>query len=95
MTLRPLGDMVVVRRLAPAEKIGSIFLPDVAKEPPQSGVVVAAGPGARDENFVRIPMDVGEGDHVLFGKYSGTDVVVDGEELLLVREIELLGKVRR
>ncbi len=95
VSLRPLGDALVVRRLDPPEKIGSIILPQSSKEPPQRGIVVAAGPGERDVNGRKIPMDVRSGDHVLFGKFSGKDIELNGETLLVMREPEVLGIVRK
>jgi chaperonin GroES len=91
---RPLHDRVVVRRLAAEEKTsGGIIIPDTAKEKPMEGEVVAAGPGARDEKGVVVPLAVKAGDRVLFGKWSGTEVKLDGEELLIMKESDLMGVV--
>jgi chaperonin GroES len=91
MNLRPLHDRILVRRLDPAEQVkGGIIVPDTAKEKPQEGVVVAVGNGKRLENGTRLEMAVKEGDHILFGKYSGTDVKIEGEELLILREDDVL-----
>ena len=87
MKFRPLHDRVVLRRLEGEEKTkGGIIIPDTAKEKPQEGEVVAVGPGARDEAGKLIPMDLKAGDRVLFGKWSGTEVKIDGEELLIMKE---------
>ena len=92
MTFRPLGDRVVVRRVEEEAKTkGGIIIPDTAKEKPQEGEVVAVGPGARDEDGKRIPMDVKAGDRILFGKWSGSEVKIDGEELLIMKESDILG----
>jgi len=90
--LRPLGDRVVIKALEREEvtKTG-IYLPDTAKEKPQEGVVLAFGNGKILENGTKLTLEVKEGDHVLFGKYSGTDIKVDGEEYLIVREDDVLG----
>lgn len=94
MNLKPLGDRVVIRRTEEGEQIkGGIIIPDSAKEKPQRGEVVGAGPGKRLENGQTAPMDVKAGETVLFGKYSGSDVTVDGEELLVMREEEILGVI--
>ena len=94
MTFRPLHDRVVVRRLTAEEKTkGGIIIPDTAKEKPQEGEVVAVGPGARDEVGNLIPLDVKAGDRVLFGKWSGTEVKIDGQELLIMKESDILGIV--
>jgi chaperonin GroES len=91
---RPLHDRVVVRRLEAEEKSkGGIIIPDTAKEKPQEGEVVAVGPGGRDENGKLIPMGVRSGDRVLFGKWSGTEVKLDGEELLIMKESDIMGIV--
>jgi chaperonin GroES len=91
MNLRPLHDRILVRRLDPAEQVkGGIIVPDTAKEKPQEGVVVAVGNGKLLENGTRLEMAVKEGDHILFGKYSGTDVKIEGEELLILREDDVL-----
>jgi chaperonin GroES len=92
MDLRPLGDRVLVRRLEDAEqKIGSIIVPDTAKEKPQQGEVVAVGDGKLLDSGERTPIDVKAGDRILFGKYSGSDIKIDGSEYLIVREDEILG----
>ncbi|MGP0104705.1 co-chaperone GroES, partial [Rhodoblastus sp.] len=94
MAFRPLHDRVVLRRLEGEEKTkGGIIIPDTAKEKPQEGEVVAAGPGARDENGNIVPLDVKAGDRVLFGKWSGTEVKIDGQELLIMKESDILGIV--
>ena len=94
MTLKPLGDRVVVRRSEEGEQVkGGIIIPDSAKEKPQRGEVVSAGSGKRLDNGKTAPMDVKAGDKVLFGKYSGSDVTVDGEELLVMREDEILAVI--
>jgi chaperonin GroES len=91
MKIQPLNDRVLVRRVAEDNKIrGGIIIPDTAKEKPMQGEVVATGPGERQKEGGRRPMSVKEGDRVLFGKYSGSEIKVDGEELLLVREEEIL-----
>jgi chaperonin GroES len=92
MKFRPLHDRVVVRRIEEDERTkGGIIIPDTAKEKPQQGEVVAVGPGARDENGVVQPLDVKAGDRVLFGKWSGSEVKIDGEELLIMKESDILG----
>ena len=92
MTFRPLHDRVVVRRIDAEEKsAGGIIIPDTAKEKPQQGEVVAVGPGARDEQGKLTPLDVKPGDTVLFGKWSGTEVKIDGEELLIMKESDIMG----
>jgi chaperonin GroES len=92
MKFRPLHDRVVVRRLEAEEKTaGGIIIPDSAKEKPQQGEVVAVGPGGRDENGKLIPVDVKAGDRVLFGKWSGTEVKLDGEDLLIMKESDIMG----
>ena len=89
---RPLHDRVVVKRVEAEEKSkGGIIIPDTAKEKPQHGEVVAVGPGGRDENGKLIPMDLKAGDRVLFGKWSGTEVKLDGEELLIMKESDIMG----
>ena len=94
MKFRPLHDRVVVRRLAQEEKsAGGIIIPDTAKEKPQEGEIIAAGPGARDESGKLVPLDVKAGDRVLFGKWSGTEVKIDGEELLIMKESDIMGVV--
>ena len=92
MNFRPLHDRVVVRRLEAEEKTaGGIIIPDTAKEKPMEGEIVAAGPGARDEAGKLIPLDVKAGDRILFGKWSGTEVKLDGEELLIMKESDIMG----
>jgi len=94
MHFRPLHDRVVVRHLDAEEKTaGGIIIPDTAKEKPQEGEIVAAGPGARNEKGELVPLDVKAGDRVLFGKWSGTEVKIDGEELLIMKESDILGVV--
>jgi chaperonin GroES len=92
---RPLHDRVVVRRLESEEKTkGGIIIPDSAKEKPQEGEIVAVGPGGRDEAGKLIPLDVKVGDKVLFGKWSGTEVKLDGQELLIMKESDIMGVIR-
>ena len=92
MDFRPLHDRVLVRRVTAEEKTaGGIIIPDTAKEKPMQGEVVAVGPGARDESGKRIPPDVKEGDTILFGKWSGTEVKIDGDELLIMKESDIMG----
>ena len=92
MSFRPLGDRVLVRRVEEEAKTkGGIIIPDTAKEKPQEGEVIAVGPGARDEDGKRIPMDVKAGDRILFGKWSGTEVKIDGEDLIIMKESDILG----
>jgi chaperonin GroES len=94
MKFRPLHDRVVVRRVDAEEKTaGGIIIPDTAKEKPQQGEVLAVGPGGRDESGKLTPLDVKTGDRILFGKWSGTEVVIDGEELLVMKESDILGIV--
>jgi chaperonin GroES len=92
MKFRPLHDRVVVRRIEAEEKsTGGIIIPDTAKEKPSQGEVIAVGPGGRDDTGKLIPIDVKEGDRVLFGKWSGTEVKIDGEELLIMKESDIMG----
>ena len=92
MKFRPLHDRVVVRRLTAEEKTtGGIIIPDTAKEKPMEGEIVAAGPGARNEQGQLVALDVKAGDRVLFGKWSGTEVKIDGEELLIMKESDIMG----
>ena len=92
MKFRPLHDRVVVRRIEEDERTpGGIIIPDTAKEKPQQGEVIAVGPGARDEKGVIQPLDVKAGDRVLFGKWSGTEVKIDGEDLLIMKESDIMG----
>jgi chaperonin GroES len=89
---RPLGDRVLVRRIEAEEKsAGGIIIPDTAKEKPQEGEVIAVGPGARDEDGDYIRMDVKQGDRILFGKWSGTEVKLGGEDLIIMKESDILG----
>ena len=92
MKFRPLHDRVVVKRIEADEKtVGGIIIPDTAKEKPQQGEVVAVGPGGRDEAGKLIPIDVKSGDRVLFGKWSGTEVKIDGTEYLIMKESDIMG----
>ena len=94
MAFRPLGDRVLVKRVEEEQKTkGGIIIPDTAKEKPQEGQVIAVGPGARDENGKVQPLDVKAGDRILFGKWSGTEVKIDGEDLLIMKESDVLGVV--
>ena len=94
MKFRPLHDRVVVRRIESDEKTkGGIIIPDTAKEKPQEGEVIAAGPGARDESGKLVPIDLKVGDIVLFGKWSGTEVKIDNEDLLIMKESDVLGVI--
>ena len=96
MKFRPLHDRVVIRRLEGEEKTkAGIIIPDTAKEKPQEGEVVAVGPGARDEAGKLIPIDLKAGDRVLFGKWSGTEVKINGEELLIMKESDVMGVLER
>ena len=91
---RPLGDRVLVKRVKEEEKTrGGIIIPETAQEKPQEGEVVAVGPGARDEDGERIEMDVKVGERILFGKWSGTEVKVDGDDLLIMKESDILGVI--
>ena len=92
--IRPLHDRVIVQRLEEGEqKVGGIIIPDTAKEKPQQGEVLAVGPGKRDETGKLIALDLKEGDQILFGKWSGTEVKIDGEDLLIMKESDILGIV--
>jgi chaperonin GroES len=94
MKFRPLHDRVVVRRLDSEEKTkGGIIIPDTAKEKPQEGEIIAVGPGGRDESGKLIPLDVKTVDKVLFGKWSGTEVKIDGQELLIMKESDVMGVI--
>ncbi len=94
MKFRPLHDRVVVRRLDSEEKTkGGIIIPDTAKEKPQEGEIIAVGPGGRDESGKLIHNDLKEGDKVLFGKWSGTEVKIDGKELLIMKESDIMGVI--
>ncbi|HLH40038.1 MAG TPA: co-chaperone GroES [Bryobacteraceae bacterium] len=92
MQIRPLYDRIVVKRIEEKEtKVGGLFIPDSAKEKPQEGEVVAVGQGKRNEDGKLIPLDVKAGDRILFGKYSGSEIKLDGQEYLIMREDEVLG----
>jgi chaperonin GroES len=94
MKFRPLHDRVVVRRLEGDQKTaGGIIIPDTAKEKPQEGEVVAVGPGARDDSGMIVALDVKAGDRIIFGKWSGTEVKIDGEELLIMKESDIMGVI--
>jgi chaperonin GroES len=94
MNIRPLYDRIVVKRLEEKEiKVGGLYIPDSAKEKPQEGEVVAVGKGKRLEDGTVVPLDVKVGDTILFGKYSGSDIKIDGEEYMIMREDEVLGIV--
>ena len=94
MKFRPLHDRVVVRRVAAEERTpGGIIIPDTVKEKPQEGEVIAVGPGARDEQGKIVALDVKSGDRILFGKWSGTEVKIDGEELLIMKESDIMGVI--
>ena len=94
MKFRPLHDRVLVRRVEAEEKTaGGIIIPDTAKEKPQEGEVVAVGPGGRDDSGKLIPIDLKKGDKVLFGKWSGTEVKIDGQDLLIMKESDIMGVV--
>jgi chaperonin GroES len=92
MAFTPLHDRVLVRRIESDEKTkGGLIIPDSAKEKPAEGEVIAVGAGAKDDDGDRIPMDVKAGDRILFGKWSGTEITIDGEELLIMKETDILG----
>ena len=94
MKFRPLGDRVVVRRVQEEQKTsGGIIIPDTAQEKPQEGEIVAVGPGALDDNGKRVAPEVKVGERVLFGKWSGTEVKIDGEELLIMKESDIMGVI--
>ncbi len=94
MAFRPLHDRVVVKRIEGEEKTkGGIIIPDTVKEKPQEGKIIAVGPGGRDETGKVIPLDVKAGDRILFGKWSGTEVKIDGDDLLIMKESDILGIV--
>ena len=96
MKFRPLHDRIVLRRITAEEKSrGGIIIPDTVKEKPMEGEVIAAGPGARNEQGVIVALEVKSGDRVLFGKWSGTEVKIDGEELLIMKESDLLGIIEQ
>ena len=94
LKFRPLHDRVVVKRIKAEDKTaGGIIIPDTAKEKPMQGEIVAVGPGGRDENGKLVPIDVKAGDKVLFGKWSGTEVKLDGDELLIMKESDIMGVI--
>jgi chaperonin GroES len=96
MKFRPLHDRVVVRRIDADEKTsGGIIIPDTAKEKPQEGEVVAVGPGVRDDEGKRVELDVKAGDHILFGKWSGSEVKLDGEDYLIMKESDIMGVLKK
>ena len=96
MTFRPLHDRILVRRIEAEEKTaGGIIIPDTAKEKPQEGEVIAVGPGARDESGKLTPLDVKIGDRILFGKWSGTEIKLDGEDLLIMKESDVMGVIEQ
>jgi len=96
MKFRPLHDRVVVRRITAEEKTaGGIIIPDTAKEKPMEGEIIAAGPGARNEQGQLVALDVKAGDRILFGKWSGTEVKIDGEELLIMKESDIMGIIEQ
>ena len=96
MKFRPLHDRVVVRRIEAEEKSrGGIIIPDTAKEKPQEGEIIAAGPGARNEKGEVVPLEVKPGDRVLFGKWSGTEVKIDGQDLLIMKESDIMGVIEQ
>ncbi len=93
MKFRPLHDRVLVRRIEEDSKVGSIIIPDTAKEKPQQGEVIAVGPGARGDDGKVVALDVKKGDKILFGKWSGSEVKIDGEDLLIMKESDILGVI--
>ena len=94
MAFRPLGDRVLEKRVEEESKTkGGIIIPDTAKEKPQEGEVISAGPGARDDNGKVVPLELKAGDRILFGKWSGTEVKIDGEDLIIMKESDVLGVV--
>ncbi|KAB2847837.1 MAG: co-chaperone GroES [Hyphomicrobiaceae bacterium] len=96
MKFRPLHDRVVIKRVEEDTKTaGGIIIPDTAQEKPQQGEVIAVGPGARDENGKIVPLDIKRGDRVLFGKWSGTEVKLDGKELLIMKESDIMGVLEK
>ena len=96
MQFRPLHDRVVVRRIEAEEKsAGGIIIPDTAKEKPSQGEVIAVGPGGRDDSGKLVPIDLRVGDRVLFGKWSGTEVKIDGEDLLIMKEADIMGVIEK
>jgi chaperonin GroES len=95
-SIKPLQDRVILRRIEEGEQIrGGIIIPDSAKEKPQEGEVIAVGEGKKLDSGERVPLDIKEGDRVLFGKYSGTEIKLDGEEFLIMREDDILGIIER
>jgi chaperonin GroES len=96
MKFRPLHDRVAVRRVeAETKSAGGIIIPDTAAEKPQQGEIIAVGPGARDETGKLVPLDVKKGDKILFGKWSGTEVKIDGQELLIMKESDIMGVLEK
>ncbi|HUO21177.1 MAG TPA: co-chaperone GroES [Caulobacteraceae bacterium] len=96
MSFRPLGDRVLVKRVEEESKTkGGIIIPDTVKEKPQEGEVLAVGPGARDDSGKRVELDVAVGDRILFGKWSGTEVKIDGQDLIIMKESDILGVVEK
>ena len=96
MTFRPLHDRILVRRIEAEEKTaGGIIIPDTAREKPQEGEVIAIGPGARDESGKLTPLDVKAGDRILFGKWSGTEIKLNGEDLLIMKESDVMGVIEQ
>ena len=94
MKFRPLHDRVVIRRVEPEGKTaGGIFIPDTVQEKPMEGEIIAVGPGARDEAGKVVPLDVKQGDRILFGKWSGTEIKLDGEDLLIMNESDIMGVI--
>ena len=94
MKFRPLHDRIVVKRVDAEEKsVGGIIIPDTAKEKPMEGEIIAVGPGARDEKGNLVPLDVKKGDRILFGKWSGTEIKLDGDDLLIMKESDIMGIV--
>jgi chaperonin GroES len=94
VNVTPLYDRVLVRRLEEEDRMGGIIIPDTAKEKPQEGEVIAVGSGRQDKKGVRIPLDVKPGDRILFGKYTGNDIRIDDEEFLILREEDILAKIK-
>ena len=95
-SIQPLQDRVIIRRIEEGEQIrGGIIIPDSAKEKPQEGEVIAVGEGKKLDNGERVPLDIKEGDRVLFGKYAGTEIKLDGDEYLIMREDDILGVIER
>ena len=96
MNIQPLADRILIRRIEEQETIrGGIIIPDTAKEKPQEGEVIAVGPGARDESGKIVALDVKAGDRILFGKWSGTEVKIDGEEFLIMKESDIMGIIEK